>query len=182
MPTTSFVVPRPAADEFSPHFAGYIQQVPANADPIQQLSDQVTAVPALLATVGEARGTYRYAPEKWSIKEIVGHLSDSERIFGYRLLRIARADETPLPGFDENAYVPPARFDERSLADLVAEWVEVRHATLALARGLPVEAWARRGVSNGKPVSARALLYITGGHVEHHLRVLRERYGVGRPA
>jgi len=174
----SYMVPRPAAQEFSPYFAGYIGQVPPAADPVELLEAQRARVPALFSTVSEEGAAYRYAPEKWSVKEMVGHLADAERIFAYRLLRIARTDQTPLAGFDENAYVPAGRFDARSLPDLVAEWEAVRDATLALARGLPPEAWERRGISNSEPISARALLYIIAGHVEHHLRVLKERYAV----
>ena len=112
------------------------------------------------------------------MKEIVGHLSDVERIMAYRALRIARGDTTPLSGFDENAYVPFANSDDRELDELVEEWVAVRQATLALFRTLPPEAWSRRGTANGKPLSARAVAYIIAGHERHHLETLRDRYGL----
>ena len=174
----SATVPRPESDEYSPYYAGYISRVPAGADPLAMLREQLAAVPALLSGVGESRAGYRYAPEKWSIKEVVGHLSDCERVFAYRILRIARADETPLPNFDENAYGRTGGFDRRALANLVEEWVSVRGATLSLTGSLDGEAWKRRVLANGKPISARALAYIIPGHVAHHLGVLAERYGV----
>jgi hypothetical protein len=136
-------------------------------------------VVSLLTAVAETRAAFRYAPDKWSIKEVVGHIGDTERVFGYRLLRISRGDETPLPGFDENAYVQAAGFDRRLLIDLVDDWVSVRNATLALARSIESAHWERRGIANGNPVSARALFSIMLGHVDHHCQVLKDRYGVG---
>ena len=143
------------------------------------LVQQRERVEALLGTVTDAEAGARYAPEKWSVREVVGHISDSERIFSYRLLRVARGDQTPLPGFDENDYVRAAGFEARGWSDVTAEWVAVRAATVALVAGTPSPAWERRGVCNESPTSARALLYILLGHVEHHCAVLRERYGVG---
>ena len=130
------------------------------------------------SAVTEAGAGHRYAHDKWSVREVLGHLCDAERIFAYRLLRIARADATPLEGFDENTYVPAGAFDNRALGDLIADWTATRSATIALVRGLPADAWARRGTANGKPVTATALAYIILGHVEHHLGVLHDRYGV----
>ena len=109
---------------------------------------------------------------------MVGHLCDGERIFAYRLLRIGRGDETPLAGFDENTYVPAGSFERRELNGLIKEWMATRDATIALVRGLPDDAWTQRGVANGTMVTAPALAYIILGHVEHHLGVLRDRYGV----
>jgi hypothetical protein len=172
-------IQRPGPDEFAPFYADYIAEVPPGAHPVDLLATQLAELPRLLGTVQESGAAYRYAPGKWSIKEVVGHVSDAERVFAYRLLRIGRGDETPLPGFDENQYVPAGAFDARTLTDLVGEWVAIREATLALVRGLPAEAWARRGVANGRPISARALAYIIPGHVQHHLGVLRTRYGIG---
>ena len=110
------------------------------------------------------------------MKELLGHLSDTERIFCYRALRFARGDATPLPGFDENAYAPEMRADERPLADLLEEWLDVRRATLSCLRGLPADTWTRRGVASGKEISVRALAYAIAGHARHHLEVLAERY------
>jgi hypothetical protein len=173
-------LPRPGTDESAPFYHGYIAKVPG--DQIgTYLADQLQAVERLIGPLDEATGRSRYAPGKWSVKEVLGHLCDTERIFVYRLLRIARADTTPLPGFDENAYVPPAEFDARPLADLVWEFRAVRASTITLVEGLPSAAWARRGVASGKPVSTRALAYIVVGHVTHHLGVLRERYKLSSP-
>ena len=137
---------------------------------------QLDQVVERFKSIPEAKGDYRYAPGKWSIKEVVGHLSDSERVFAYRALRIGRGDVTPLPGFEEEAYVPQMRAEERALADYVEEFSAVRRATTALFRNLPSGAWSRRGVANERPVSVQALAYAIVGHVRHHLEVLDSRY------
>jgi hypothetical protein len=175
---TQLSLPRPAADEAAPFYQGYIAKV-SGENIGEQLVDQLAEVERLFGSLDDTAALARYAPDKWSIKEILGHLSDAERIFAYRLLRIARGDATPLPGFDENAYVPPACFEERPLRALSAEFRAVRLSTVALASGLPSASWSRVGQASGKAVSARALAYIVVGHVAHHLGVLRERYGVG---
>jgi hypothetical protein len=131
-----------------------------------------------LSAVNATAAGHRYAPGKWSVREVIGHLCDAERIFAYRLLRIARGDGTPLAGFDENAYVPAGSFESRELNALIKEWMATRDSTIALVRGLPADAWTRRGTANGTNVSAAALAYIILGHVEHHLGILRDRYGV----
>jgi hypothetical protein len=172
---------RPQADEAAPFYHGYIARV-TDDDLGAQLERQIHQVEQLFENVTDSAALARYAEGKWSIKEVVGHLIDTERIFGYRLLRIARGDATPLSGFDENAYVPEGRFDERPLPMLLAELRAVRLSTIALIEGLPEESWTRRGSANGKPISARALAYIIVGHVAHHLGTLRERYGLGRGA
>jgi uncharacterized damage-inducible protein DinB len=170
---------RPQADEAAPFYHGYIARV-TDDDLGAQLEQQIHQVEQLFENVTDSAALARYAEGKWSIKEILGHLIDTERIFSYRLLRIARGDTTPLSGFDENAYVPEGRFDERPLPMLLAELRAVRLSTIALIEGLPEESWARRGSANGKPISARALAYIIVGHLAHHLGTLRERYGLGR--
>ena len=171
-------VARPAATEFAPYYAGYVARIPEGADPVELLSRQYESVPAVLLRVPQERETFRYAPEKWTVTQVVGHLADAERIFAYRLLRIARGDDTPLPGFDENDYVSLGGFEDRSLGDVTADWVAARRSTIALARGLAANVWERSGTASGNRVSARALLYIIVGHVAHHLVVLKERYGV----
>ena len=143
MPTLSPA--RPAPSEHFSYYLTYVSEVP-EGDLLATLTAQRDSTAALLATIPEAKAGYRYAPGKWSIKEVIGHVSDAERVFAYRALRIARADETPLPGFDENAWMPPAEFDRRTLADLAADLRSVRESTLALFRGFP----PRRG-----PGSAR---------------------------
>ena len=173
MPTLSPA--RPAPTEHYSYYLTYVSEVP-EGDLLATLAAQRDSTAAFLAGIPEAKAGYRYAPEKWSIKEVIGHVADAERVFAYRALRIARADETPLPGFDENAWMPAAEFDRRTLADIAADFRSVRESTLALFRGFPAEAWTRLGTASGHPVSVRALAYILTGHERHHLRVLQERY------
>jgi DinB family protein len=170
-------IPRPLADESIPYYHGYIAKVPGE-NLSEQLTQQLQELEQLFATVTDRAALARYADGKWSIKEVIGHLNDTERIFSYRLLRIARGDPTPLPGYDENAYVPAGNFDRRPLTMLLSELRATRLSTTAMMEGLPPESWTRRGVANGKPISARALAYIIVGHVNHHMGTLRDRYGL----
>ena len=170
-------VGRPEADEIPAHFVGYIGRVPEN-DPVAVLAAQIDVTAALLGGLSDADALKRYAPGKWSVKEVVGHLADTERIMTYRALRVARADETPLPGFDENAYVPPAKFDARPLAELISDFRTVRGATVALFKSFDADAWRRRGTASGKPISVRALGYMIPGHERHHVEILKDRYGL----
>ena len=174
-------VGRPEPDEMPPHFVGYIKRVP-ELDPVTVCAAQIEDTATLLRPMSDTDALYRYDRGKWSIKEVVGHLADVERIMAYRALRIARGDTTPLPGFDENAYVPAAGFDTRSLADLIGELRTARAATLALLRTFDADAWRRRGTASDKPVSVRALAFMIPGHERHHVEILRTRYGVGRVA
>ncbi|MEO8138240.1 MAG: DinB family protein [Gemmatimonadota bacterium] len=169
------VITRPESGEFAAHYATYIDAV-KGSDALPVLKAQRETTARFLAAVPESRAGFRYAEGKWSLREVVGHLSDAERIFSYRLLRFARADATPLPGFDENTYVPAGEFERRSLASVAAEFASVREATLALVQGLTSEALLRRGVASGKEMSARALAWTIAGHEAHHIRVLGERY------
>jgi hypothetical protein len=175
----SITVARPLEDEYSPYFGKYIALLP-DEDILYLLETQMRATVALLAEVAEEQAEHRYAAGKWSVKEVVGHLSDTERVMSYRALRIARGDATPLPGFDENAYVAQADFGARTLQELVAELEGIRRATLLLLRGLPEQAWARRGRANDTEVSVRAVAYIIAGHELHHRQILVSRYGVPR--
>lgn len=168
---------RPDATEYAPFYAPYIADVP-DGDIVGVLRESGRELVAALVAIPEARGGFRYAPEKWTVREVVGHLIDAERIFGYRALRLARGDATPLPGFEENDYVRAAGSDTRTMADLVDELRLVREGTVRLFDSLPDATWARRGVVNGREVSVRALAYITAGHARHHLGVLRQRYAV----
>jgi hypothetical protein len=179
MPTDS--IPRPGPDEAAPFYQDYIAEV-AGENIVDQLRRQLAEIEKLFKPVDERLGLERYAPGKWSIKELLGHLADAERIFAYRLLRISRGDVTPLPGFDENAYVPAGRFDERSVRSLLKEFKAVRQSSLALVEGLPQQCWTLRGEASGTEISARALAYIILGHVAHHVAVLRERYRLGEKA
>jgi hypothetical protein len=175
---SALTLPRPAADEAAASYHGYIAQV-AGPNLGEQLVAQLAELEQLYSRVDDRTSLARYAPGKWSIKEILGHLADAERIFSYRLLRVCRGDATPLPGFDENAYVAAGGFDERPLSSLLAEFRAVRLSTVALTAGVAPAAWSRRGIASGNPISGRALVYIIVGHVNHHLTVLRNRYGVG---
>jgi len=172
------VIAKPAAGEFLSYYAHYIDLVP-ESDLGKVLQQQIDATRAIFGTVDEAKAGYRYAPGKWSVREVLGHLTDAERVFTYRLMCIARGDVTPLPGFDEQAYVPASGADRRTLAGLLNEFVAVRSATIALVDGLSAEAWTRRGNANGHEITPRALAYIVTGHERHHLETLRTRYGVG---
>lgn len=176
--TTAVLSNRPETGEFDPYYANYIKRVP-DGDVASLLEGQIRETAAALRSLPAGRATYRYADGKWTIAEVVGHMIDVERIFNYRVLRIARADPTPIEGFDEDAYIAPAEFDRRALAELIEDFETARRATLALVRGLPAAAWTRVGTANGKRISVRALVYIIAGHERHHLATLRERYGVG---
>jgi len=168
-------ISRPDATEYAPYYGRYIDLVP-EGDLIITLSQQINDTSALLRGIPEPQAETRYEPGKWSIKEMTGHLVDTERIMSYRALRIARADETPLPGFEQDDYVRAANFDARTLAHLLEEYLAVRAATLALFRNLDAAAIARRGMANNVPVTVRALAYIIAGHERHHVNVLRTKY------
>lgn len=164
----------PGADEYAPFYAGYVAQV--TGDPLTLLVEDGAAWARHLAALPPARGGHRYAEGKWTIREMLGHVIDTERIMSYRLLRLARRDPSPMPSFDENHYVAQAGSDHRALDDLAAEWAAVRASTLALVRSLDPTALDFVGTASGKPVSARAMLYIVVGHSLHHRRILEERY------
>jgi hypothetical protein len=173
------IVPRPAADEAAPFYHGYIAGVPDERISVH-LSAQLAEVDRLLGRLDDAAARARYAPGKWSVKEVLGHIVDAERVFSYRLFRIGRGDATPLSAFDEDAYVAAARFDDQPLADLLSEFRFTRQSTLAMVAGIAPAAWANRGESSGRAITARALAYVIPGHVSHHLGVLRDRYGLSR--
>ena len=170
-------IARPAENEFAPFYAGYIAKV-ADSGPLTMLANQIAAFENLRALPDET-GNYRYADGKWSVKELLGHMADAERVFAYRLLRIARADKTPLAGFDENAWAEVAPHGKRPLADVVDELIAVRRATITLVGSLDETAAGNIGVANNNPVSGRAICWIVAGHAEHHLGILAERYKVG---
>ena len=166
---------RPAPENYPPYYAPYVSQVP-NGDLLQMLEEQADDFLELLRAFGEEGGGTRYAPEKWSVKEVVGHVADAERVFAHRAFRFARADATPLPGFDENVYVARAGFERRALVDLAEEFADVRRATVKFFCTLGDEDLARAGTANGARVTVGALAWIIAGHERHHARILRERY------
>lgn len=166
---------RPAPTEYAEFYGTYVMKVPGN-DVLGILESQRVQMLQLFAGRSERDGSFRYAPGKWTVKEVLGHITDTERIFTYRALRIARGDQTPLPGFEQDDFVKHGAFGERTLAGLAEEFALVRSASLALFRSFPEQAWPRRGVASLKEVTVRALAFITAGHQIHHRLILEERY------
>jgi uncharacterized damage-inducible protein DinB len=173
----TLTIGRPAADEHHEYYARYISRVP-DGDLLDLLRQQLMETVTALRRVPESRGDFAYGPDKWSIKKVIGHISDVERVMFYRALTFARNDKTDLPGFDENQWAEDFRTDDRTLAELIDEFESVRGATIQFAKHLNGEEQERRGRANGQPVSVRALLYIIAGHERHHLGLLRERYSI----
>jgi hypothetical protein len=168
---------RPDETEYAPFYAGYVSLVP-ESEVLAVLAAQADEVRALAARVPPGREQFRYAPGKWSVREVMGHIADTERVFGYRATCIARGDQSPFPSFDENAYVENATFDASTLESLASEFLHLRAANLAALGRLTPEATRRRGTASGKLVTVRGLAYMMAGHVRHHVRLLGERYGV----
>lgn len=172
---------RPESTEYAAWYAGYVARV-REIDVVTALETQAAGTAALLRSISEDQSLFRYGPDKWSIRQVVGHLGDAERVFGYRALAISRGESQPLPGFDENAYVKSAPFDENwTLAELADSLTTARRASIFVYRHLPDEAWDRVGTANKNPISVRGLAYATVGHERHHVAILRERY-LGAPA
>ena len=166
---------RPEANEYAEYYGKYIAKVPGT-DVVSVLESQRLQMLQLFAGRSERDGNFRYAPDKWTIKEVLGHVTDAERIFTYRALRIARGDQTPLPGFEQDDFVKNGGFGTRTLADIVEEFGAVRGASIALFRSLDDAAWSKRGLASQKEVTVRALGFITAGHQIHHRVILEERY------
>jgi hypothetical protein len=171
---------RPKAGEYNPYYDKYISLIPGT-DVVGTLASQLPKTVALLSSLSEEEGELRYAPGKWSLKEALGHVIDTERIMAYRALRIARGDNTPLAGFEQDDYARNGPHSTIRLADLVEEFKSVRAATLAFFRNLREEDWKRQGVANKNGITVRALAYIIAGHELHHRNILEERY-LGRQA
>lgn len=167
---------RPSASEYAPHHEHYVSLVESPVLPA--LRAQRDSVRKALLSIPEGRGGDRYSPEKWTVREVIGHLSDAERVYQYRATVIARGDSAPLPKYDPDAYVAAAGFDGRSIASLCDEFLAVREGTLALFENLPRGAWTRAAPLGSSAVSVRAWAHIAAGHVTRHLNVLRERYGL----
>lgn len=167
---------RVEASEYAPYYGTYIGLI-ADQDIAALLASQASALDSL-RSLSDAKAQYRYGPEKWSVKEVIGHITDAERVFAYRMLRIARGDATPLAGFDQQPYVEAAHFDALPITTLIGGFRAARAATLSLMAQIDDEAWARMGSASGFPVSARALAYIIAGHAAHHIGMLRDNYGV----
>lgn len=174
MTTTTQIGP-PQAAEYNPYYGRYISLVPSE-NIIGTLERQVKDTLALLSTRSEQDANCRYAPEKWSIKQVLGHIIDTERIFAYRVLRFARNDQTPIEGYEQDDYVRNASFENRRWIDLLEEFRSVRNATLTLLRGLDEASWTRRGIANKNEISVRALVYVVAGHELHHVSILQQKY------
>jgi hypothetical protein len=172
---TTLTINRPEATEYAPYYGRYVSLVP-DGDILKTLEGQLGATGELLGGISEAQANSRYAPDKWSIKELVGHIIDGERIFAYRALRFARGDGTLLPGFEQDDYVRYGSFDACMLSGLAGEFEYVRQGTLCLFRHLDAEAWRRRGTASDAEVSVRALAYIIAGHELHHVGILKAKY------
>ena len=166
----------PTTDEYAPFYADYVQRAAQRDDVYAALSQQIQELHAALDPLTDSQACFKPGPQEWSIKEVSGHLNDVERVFSYRLLRISRGDVTPLPGFEQEDYVRAAQFDEYALNELVSEFEYLRRANILAIEHMTEEAIDRRGVASGMTVSARALIYMLVGHVEHHMASLHEKY------
>jgi hypothetical protein len=167
----------PGADEYADFHRGYIGAVADETDGLAVLERQRATIERLRGLT-PAQAEHRYADGKWSIKEVISHLTDGERVVSYRMLRIARGDQTPLPGYDENLFAANSHADRRELADLLDEFAAVRASTLALVRSLDESALASRGIVNNWSLTTRGLIFIIAGHFQHHVNILRDRYGL----
>jgi len=162
--------------EAAEYYFTYIDQVPRGDDIRRVLERQLDDTVQVLSGISEPKSMHRYAPDKWSIRQVVGHINDTERLFTFRALWFARGLEPALPSFDQDVAMAGVRFDDRALKDHVEEFRAIRTATLHLFRNLPDDAWAKRGTASGYSFTVRALAHIAAGHVAHHMRILRERY------
>ena len=169
------LISKPDASEHAPYFSKYIDLVP-DGDVMGTLATQIGVTLSELRNISDSASLQRYAVGKWSLREVVGHMIDTERIFAYRALRIARNDRTKLPGFEQDDYIAAANFDQQPWPGLIDEFYAVRRSNLAMFRGLAEEAWVRQGISNDNELSVRAAAYIIAGHERHHMGIIRDRY------
>jgi hypothetical protein len=174
--TMTLKLTHPTPEEYASFYADYIQRAVAREDALAALPAQIDEVCTALGSLTDTQALYKFGPAEWSIKEVVGHLNDVERVFSYRLLRISRADQTPLPGFEQEGYVRAAGYDNVPLADLLNEFELLRRANILMISHLSDEAVSRLGTASGATVSVRALIYMLVGHVEHHMACIHEKY------
>lgn len=167
---------RPGPDEYAPHQDTYVSLVTSPV--LDALRDQIAVFAALPQVIDHEKAAFRYAPKKWSVRQVLGHMADAERVYQYRALVLARAGDPDLRRWDPDGYAAEAELDSRPVPDLVEEMIAVRRSSILFFSGLPSSAWSRGGTLNGKPLTVRALAYIAAGHAQRHLNVLRERYGV----
>jgi hypothetical protein len=175
----ALVIARPQSGEYAPYYERYISLIEDN-DILATLDRQRREMVLLLSGLSEEQGDFRYAPEKWSAKQVLGHVCDTERVFAYRALRISRGDATPMEGFEQDDYVKNGPFARHVIAEVIEDYIAVRRATISLLRSLEEAAWSRRGVANKNEVTVRALAYTIAGHEAHHRRILEEKYFEGR--
>lgn len=168
---------RPEPAEYQPYYNGYVSMAP-DGDPVATMMAQIPAVVSRFSGLPNATAGYAYAPGKWTVREVVGHLIDTERVFSYRATAFSRADVAPLPGYDQALWNPYGQYHERPLDRILDEWVATRKATIALADALPDNAWDRTGIASGYLFSVRALIWILPGHVNYHLAQVADRYGL----
>jgi hypothetical protein len=166
---------RPEKEEYPSYYEDYIKLVP-NGDMVSILQENLSNTVTLFQSISESNGDFQYAPGKWSIKEVLGHMTDTERIMSARLLRFGRGDNTPLPGFNENIYVNGANFNQRTIKSLLEEFTVTRNATITLIKNMPEEAWMRKGLANNFENTTRSVAYMIAGHEMHHCKIIRERY------
>ena len=166
---------RPNKDEYNPYYETYISKVP-NGNILDLLAGQIETVKKITGNISEEKGLHKYAPGKWTIKQLLGHINDTERVFSYRALRFSRNDKTLLPGFEQDDFVNESNSDNIKVSDLVEEFIKIRESNLVMFKNFTEEMWKRRGVASNNPISVRALPYIMFGHVEHHLNILKEKY------
>ena len=172
--TLTFATPKP--EEYASFYADYVQRASRRKDVFTALSHQIDELHAALDVLSDSQACFKPGPAEWSIKEVIGHINDVERVFAYRLLRISRNDPTPLPGFEQDDFVREARFDRYAIKDLVCEFEYLRRANILAIQHMTEEAVAHRGTASGYPISARALIYMIVGHVDHHMASLGEKY------
>jgi hypothetical protein len=168
-------VNRPDRTEYAEYYHKYVEAVP-DGDISDILEDQLIAAVNLFSNISEEQSKQRYAPDKWSIREVLGHIMDAERVFAYRALRFSRGDQKPLQGFDENEYINNSNYDKTILLLLIEEFSSLRKSTIALFKSMENEMWLKKGIASGHEVSVRGLAYIIAGHTEHHLDIIKERY------
>ncbi|EEL33642.1 damage-inducible protein DinB [Bacillus toyonensis] len=166
---------RPGTNEYNPYYSTYIKLVP-DGDIIHILEQQMKETNLLLKDISDSEGHFRYAPNKWNIKEVIGHIADTERIMAYRLLSIARGETAELPGYNDDMYVLRAAFDKQSMQDLLTNLTVVRQSTVHLLKSLDKDAWLQRGIANNSEVTVRALANIIAGHELHHRQIIKVRY------
>jgi hypothetical protein len=166
---------RPEKTEYDPYYEVYVSLVP-DGDIVDILDRQAAEVRECFSAIPEEKGPFAYAAGKWSIKELLGHLTDGERMFMYRIFRISRGDKTPIEGFEQDGYIENARSNSRAFADLLDEFTALRRANVIAYRHFSEEDWSRTGTANNVEITSRALAYIAAGHIAHHLRILKEKY------